>query len=267
MVHQFKEQVARSSTYTLQKVAGVNYVGGLLSTGYLANPMFGPHYGMATGDWKSVARATATAGMLAAGVWAAPNLVGLQWYGYPTYVGANMTLGYASGYSLAQINGASSAEARAAGRTGAQFAGGFALLYVGYQELVGRTSLEHEVIKNKGDQYNTFGLIREHASDPITTLTEGSNTMQAVSTIPSLHGISGLHDVFTGTAGFGIRHATGLGGAIMDIPVLGNIGYNVATMPVAAAWTWGAMASELGIMPALTVSHGGYNPYQSQANE
>src|SRR4030065_15973 len=68
-VHQVKEQVARSTTHVLQQVSGVNYVGGLLSTGLLAGTHFGWAYGASTGDWKSVGRAQVQGAAIAGTMW------------------------------------------------------------------------------------------------------------------------------------------------------------------------------------------------------
>lgn len=68
-LQQFVQQVGRSSTYVLNTLSQVNYIGGYLATGYLANPMFGTTYGATTGDWRSVGQATMTAASWAATVY------------------------------------------------------------------------------------------------------------------------------------------------------------------------------------------------------
>lgn len=132
-INQVTEQVARSTTYALQKISSVKYVGGLLSTGYLANPMFGPWYGLSTGDWKSVARATATAGVMATSWWAGGALYTNS--GALTYVAGSYGIGYTSGYTISSIYGASGAEARDAAAKSGNAAAVMALLYMGWDAM------------------------------------------------------------------------------------------------------------------------------------
>lgn len=102
-----------------------------MDVGLLTGPM-GMAYGWSTGDWRTVARAHETGAVLAAGVWAAPGIAAMPWYGN---IGASMALSYTSGYTIAQIYGASNGQASAAGRKGARYAGIVSLLYMGTMEM------------------------------------------------------------------------------------------------------------------------------------
>jgi hypothetical protein len=261
-VHQFKEQVARSTTHALQKVSSVKYVGGLLSTGYLANPMFGSAYGASTGDWRSVGRATATAGVLAAGVWIAPGLPGLQWYGgYPAYIGASVALGYTSGYALAQINGASSAEASKAGQKGARVAGYVSLLFLGYDAVTeNMTPTEKMKAENAVGTRRDIGDTRAQAD--LSWYEEGSLTSEKLYKTKFVQMVSGPHDWFTGTVGSGLRDPSSwFRSTVTNIPVLGNVAYNVGTMGIAAGWTAGALIAETGTTSAILMMDMDYSPY------
>jgi RHS repeat-associated protein len=87
VVNQFTQQVARSTTHALQKVSGVKYVGGLLSTGLLAGTHFGYAYGASTGDWRTVGQAHKQGAILTASAFA---------FGYvgDTFTGATNIFGH-----------------------------------------------------------------------------------------------------------------------------------------------------------------------------
>lgn len=258
---QFKEQVARSTTYTLQKVSSVNYVGGLLSTGLLAGTQFGYAYGASTGDWRTVGRAHATGAVLAGGAWAAPGIAAMPWY---SSLGASTALGYTSGYTIAQIYGASNAQASAAGQTGAQYAGYASLLYLGYQGVT-----ESMTPTEKMNAENAVGYRRSPPTDPNIPvpppigLEEGSTTSKFLYDLKLPQIASGPHDWFTGSVGSGLRIPSNqLLVNLVDTPGIGLL-YNVGTMPISAAWGAGALAAETGTTSLLIFSNEGYNPYVS----
>jgi len=273
-----KQSVSRFTQKTLGKLSSVRYVGGLAATGYLSNPTFGSAYGWSTGDWKSVGRATATSAVLAAGVWAAPNLVALQWYGYPTFIGASAATAYASGYSIARINGASGAEASAAGLRGARMSAFGSSLMVGYQELAGDTALARQnsdvdvvgtmLEKSKPEMLDDAlatrgsGFFSKAYWSEASRFEGGAFTQDAIQ-VPFVRATGWLHDWFTGTspvgfapndAGFILRTASNdLLHAFTDLPIVGAM-YNYGTMPIAYAWTVSAAAAEVNVIPALSSS-------------
>jgi RHS repeat-associated protein len=143
-IHRLGEWVGRASTNVVSNLSQVKYVGGLLTTGYLSSPMFGTTYGATTGDWASVGRATVTAGILAAAVYAggltsqaysSPVLSGAQGLVYtgPTlsaaqYVGANALIAFDATFAVAKVNGASTREAWHAGLAAAKVSIPFTLV-------------------------------------------------------------------------------------------------------------------------------------------
>jgi RHS repeat-associated protein len=155
VVKQATQQVARSTTYVLQKVGGIPYVGGLMNVGLLTSPGFGPFYGASTGDWRTVGQAHATGAVLAAGAWAAPGIAAMPWY---SSLGASTALGYTSGYTIAQIYGGSNAQASAAGRTSARYAGVVSLLYMGAMEMREQMVAQSKIPLPDGSTPNATGI-------------------------------------------------------------------------------------------------------------
>jgi len=193
-----------------------------------------------------VGRAQATGAVLAGGAWAAPGIAAMPWY---SSLGASMALGYTSGYTIAQIYGASNDQASAAGRTGARYAAGFALLYLAYQGVTeGMTPLE------KMNAENAAGVRRgsDAKGPPTHWYQEGSSFSKFLYDMKLPQMASGPHDWFTGSVGAGLRDASNIYiSGFTDIPVIGNIIYNGVTMPVSAAWAAGALAAETGATPAI----------------
>ena len=123
----WKKSIKKLFREVKEELGQVKYVGGLLSTGFLSNPMFGPHYGAATGDWRSVGHAIATSAVLASSVYA--GMLASEAYSKPIlldalgtcysgaslspmeYLGANALIAFDTGFSLAKINGASTRNA------------------------------------------------------------------------------------------------------------------------------------------------------------
>jgi RHS repeat-associated protein len=251
-----KSQIADFTSRILQRVSGISYVGGLLSTGLLAGTQFGYAYGWSTGDWQTVGRAHATGAVLAAGAWAAPNLTALQWYGYPTYIGAETALGYVSGYSLARINGASSAQARAAGQDVAKFGFIVSSGTVLYNEIVGyeatwksggeakpKTSVTYPY-----EGANNFGTANP-SIDPNSWFGEGGRLSRALNAVPGINAIAGMHDVFQ-------VELQNWGGALTR-----NL-LNVPGMPVATVLTTPALFDGALGFAAYACGNGGYcDPY------
>lgn len=241
---QFKEQVARSTIYALQKVSGVNYVGGLLSTGLLAGTQFGYAYGGSTGDWNSVGRAHATGAVLAGGVWAAPSIAAMPWY---SEIGASMGLGYASGYTIAQIYGASNAQASMTGQKGARLAGYASLLFLGYEAVTGMTP------EQASNSENTIGSRRgpDNVSKELLCPEGGGCSQKLYDANLGIQATSRFHDPMTGSAGVGFRlPSSQVLADFVNLSVVGDA-YNFVTMPIAFLWMQGAYAANLGVSPAL----------------
>lgn len=249
-LHQAGEAIGRASTDAVSSIASVPYVGGLMATGMLSSPMFGFQYGATTSDWNSVGRATATAGVLATGVWAAPSIAAMPWY---SSISTSTGLGYASGYSLARINGASNNQASAAGRDLAKFAfvtSSASILYnetVGYGatwesggEAVTRGHLDPPV---KGA--NVIGTVQEHVIDPSSVFGEGGLVSRALNVIPSGNALAGSHDaIMAAIESWGGRPAF--------------YAFNLPAIPAAALVTAPALFSGPLGMAAYGCGHGGY---------
>lgn len=130
---QAQQQVARSTSYVMQKVGGIPYVGGLANVGLL-NTQFGYAYGWSTGDWRTVGRAHAAGAVIAGTYWAGGAAFGQYntatsacyaqetfaiTYAGPIYMAESAGIGYLSNYSMARIYGASAHQANEAGLKGA----------------------------------------------------------------------------------------------------------------------------------------------------
>ncbi len=237
--------------------------------GLIGNPLFTPVYGWATDDWKGAARAVETESVLAAGVWAGGAAWGAYngtFLGAATYVGESAAIGYGSGFATAKIYGASTSDAMRMGLKGAEISAAASLLLVGYTGVT-RSEVGSLTPLEKMDSTNTIGYARKpnllnQFTDPgfIDETGTGSELLYKTKFVQM---VSGPHDWFTGTVGEGLRlPSSPLMAGLTNIPVLGNIGYNVAMMGVAAVWTAGALAAETGTTAALTFMHDGYNPYQ-----
>jgi len=244
-----KQTVANFTTNVLQKVGGIPYVGGLANVGLLTGPM-GYAYGWSTGDWRTVARAHETGAVLAAGAWAAPGIAAMPWY---SSLGASMALGYTSGYSLARINGASSAEAQATGRDVAKFAfivSSAGILYnevVGYGatwepggEAVPRQPLDPPV---KGA--NVIGTAQEYVIDPNSWFGEGGRISRALNVIWGGNALAGMHDSIMIPVE---RWGGGVAFGIVNVPAI----------PVAAVVTAPALLDGPLGMAAYECGYGGY---------
>jgi len=152
---------------------------------------------------------------------------------------------------------------------GGDFQNGFRMSFLttvardSYHSLVGDSVVGYDA-RGKSLGTNTFGLAHdprvsewddylEEYSEPLcnSVLCEKSDLMVAVSRIPLMHAISGLHDWFTGTTGYGPRIPTGWQADVMDIPVAGSFVYNVATMGIAATWTAAAYVAESRLDPVV----------------
>ncbi|MDO8705512.1 MAG: RHS repeat-associated core domain-containing protein [Sulfuricaulis sp.] len=171
----------------------------------------------------------------------------LQWYGYPTYIGANAAVGYGTGYLGAKANGASDAQARGAAMHGAGSSAGLSLMYVGYNEATGMTP------SGKAKAENTFSerIGQDTPNGPTTWKYERSPFSEWVYANCSFcQSISGAHDVFTGSVGSGYRDASNLALANFVNTPPGAL-YNWGTMPMAALWTSGATIMEVNGISAV----------------
>ena len=137
-------------------------------------------------------------------------------------------------------------------RDGFRRAGLIAAAEVSYARLVGRSARAHAKLSRKINTTGTavephIAFVKQLLDLPIGGgVNEYSDVMKWLGKNPIVGPSSGMHDVFTGTKGYGLRYATGIGAKIMSIPVVGPV-YNVVMMPVAAVWTSGALISEHGM--------------------
>jgi RHS repeat-associated protein len=138
-----KDDIARFTTKALGELGRVKYVGGMLTLVALTDPQFGIAYGWSTGDWKTVARAEATAAVMVATYWAggagwtAFGNLGLA--GGAAYVSVSASIGAVSTYAISRINGGSNSEALHAGLRGGERAALMAGMRFGFEYMKGVT--------------------------------------------------------------------------------------------------------------------------------
>ncbi len=110
-------------------------VGGILTVAALTGTL-GYAYGWSNNDWKTVARAHATAGVMVLAYMAMPGApVDLTWATAGMYVGQSAAVGYASSNATARIWGASASEAHQTGLDGARTTAIIATLAVAAQAM------------------------------------------------------------------------------------------------------------------------------------
>ncbi len=249
-IHRAGESVGRALANVVSNLSRVKYVGGLLSTGLLAGSQFGYYYGATTSDWGTVGRAHATGAVLAGGAWAAPGIAAMPWY---SSLGASMALGYTSGYSLARINGASSAEAQAAGRDLAKF--GFVVSSAGilYNETVGYgatwerggEAVPRGRLAPPVEGANVIGTVQERVINPNSWFGEGGIISRALNVLPGGNALAGSHDAtMAAIEGWGGKPAF--------------YAFNLPMIPVDVVLTAPALVSGPLGMAAYGCGHGGY---------
>ena len=227
--------IGKVVTKVVDAVGRLPVIGGMLRDALLASPI-GIVYAMATGDWKIVARM-------------AISFVSRAVYYVLLPAGpiiASAGSGFVSSAAQALLEGASLRQALRAGLSGALQSVGQLSLRTFYSSMVGMSP--EAAMRTPNSIFGENSIGNSHS--------EGSGVMRFLEAIiPYGRAIAAIHDYLmdeldfvTGPCnssgcerGLGVRNWLASRGSFGEL--LSNWVWNIGTMPVAAALTWGAVAS------------------------